>query len=257
VPDDARLLAFAVDNNPELAALAHDVRGRSEALKLARLQYLPDINPFAGITGSMEQFAGAVITFATTIPQIRASIAEARTMLQRGEAMTRQTKTERASEFVAALSSLRDAERQAAYLEKEVLPLVELRVANARQSYTAAGAPLADLIEGELAALELRALIAEQRVRREKKLAELEVLAGADVETLGQQWPPSISPPVTADGLRGRDEEGNAPIVGAFRTASQNFSPLRATCERGRYPIQNSSPVRAVCERGRIQEGAQ
>src|SRR5437867_10307083 len=43
--DDARLIALATDNNPDLARLAHEVAGRQDALELARLAYIPDINP--------------------------------------------------------------------------------------------------------------------------------------------------------------------------------------------------------------------
>jgi cobalt-zinc-cadmium efflux system outer membrane protein len=185
VPDDAQLLAVAVENNPELAALAHAVRGRADALRLARLQYLPDINPFAGLTGSMERFAGAAITLATTIPQIRAGIAEARAMLQSSEAVARQTGLERGAGFVATLAALRDAERQAAHLGGQVLPLLLLRVANLRQTYATGSTDLDELIESERAVLELQALVAEQRMRREKKLADLEALAGVDVEAIG------------------------------------------------------------------------
>ena len=50
--DDAALIAVAVAQNPELAALAQQVAGRSDAVELARLAYLPDIIPSANITGS-------------------------------------------------------------------------------------------------------------------------------------------------------------------------------------------------------------
>ena len=48
--DDAQLIAVAVDQNPELAGLARQVAGRTDALELARLAYLPDIIPSASVT---------------------------------------------------------------------------------------------------------------------------------------------------------------------------------------------------------------
>ena len=48
----------------------------------------------------------------TTIPAIKASIEEARAMLGATEAMARQTKNDRAANFVAALYALRSAETQ-------------------------------------------------------------------------------------------------------------------------------------------------
>jgi outer membrane protein, heavy metal efflux system len=43
--DDARLIALAVDQNPELAGLARQVEGRKDAVELARLAFLPILSP--------------------------------------------------------------------------------------------------------------------------------------------------------------------------------------------------------------------
>jgi outer membrane protein TolC len=182
--DDGYLLAVASDGNPELKALADEVQGRGHALALARQQYLPDINPFAGITGSMEQFAGVMVMLATTIPQIRASIAESRDMLQRGEAVLSQTRHDRAAEVVAALTVLRNSERQVRFLETEVLPILEEKVSVATDAYANSTSELIDLIESQRAIIELRRALAEARIMREKKLADVEALMGVDVEVL-------------------------------------------------------------------------
>jgi outer membrane protein TolC len=182
--DDAQLLLLAADNNPELKTLVDGVHGRQHALELARLQYLPDINPFAGINGSIEQFAGAAITLATTIPQIRAGIAEARTMLHRSEAELRQAQQQRGADVVAALVALRNSERQASFLQDDVLPVLELKTATIEDRYATGAADLADIVESQRATLELRMLISEARILREQKLAEIEALVGVDVETL-------------------------------------------------------------------------
>lgn len=235
VPGDAELLALAVENNPELAALAHTVRGRADALQLARLQYFPDINPFAGLTGSMEQFVGGAITLATTMPQIRAGIAQARAMLQSSEATARQTGLERGAAFVAALAALRDAERQTWVLAHDVLPLLQQRVANLRRTYAAGLTPLEDLIESERAVLELQALIAEQRMRREKKVAELEPLLGVDMETVAvtsaaqRRSRETLAP----SGARGgnpeqeREPSGEGSLVREMRQATANEGEIR------------------------------
>jgi outer membrane protein, heavy metal efflux system len=90
--DDARLIALAVDQNPELAALARQVAGRKDAIELAKLAYLPDINPSAGVTGSLSQFLAAMVMLPTTLPAIRAVIADAQAMERSAEAMSRQTR---------------------------------------------------------------------------------------------------------------------------------------------------------------------
>ena len=53
--DDARLIAVAVDQNPELAGLARQVEGRKDAVDLARLAFLPDFVPSGSLTGNVSQ----------------------------------------------------------------------------------------------------------------------------------------------------------------------------------------------------------
>ncbi len=181
---DADMLAAATAANPELRALARTSAGRADAIELARLQYFPDINPFVGITGGIEQVVGAAITLSTTIPQIRAGIAEARAILRQADAMARQTGRERGASFVAALAALRNAERQIAFLQDRVLPFAAMSSEVAARTYTASATPLPELIASQRAVLDVRLLIAEARVMREQRVAELEALAGLDVETL-------------------------------------------------------------------------
>lgn len=184
--DDAKLFAVAVDANPELAALAKDVASRKDALELARMQYIPDINPIAGFTGSVSQVAGAMVMLPTTIPMIEASIKEARAMLSASEAMARQTRNDRAASFVAALYSLRSAEKQVSMFKDTVLPKAEQALASSRQAYAAGQISFIELIDSQRTLLEVRLMIAQARVEREKRLAEMEALAGVDVETLGK-----------------------------------------------------------------------
>src|SRR5712671_561520 len=111
--DDAALLAAAVDQNPELAPLARQVEGRTDALARARLEWLPDIDPSLMFTGSLVQVVGASIMLPTTIRQIEGGIREAEAMLKASAAMLRQGRRDRGATFVATLVTLRDAERQA------------------------------------------------------------------------------------------------------------------------------------------------
>lgn len=191
LPDDAALLAAGTRANPELAALARDASGRAAALDLARQQYFPDINPFAGITGSMEQVAGAAITLATTIPQIQAGIREARANLRGSEALARQADLDRDAAFVASLLALRSAERQLALLETHVAPSAEQAAAAAERAYAAGAGDFASWLAARKALLDLRLTVAETRVAREHQVAELEMLAGVDAERLaGEPYAP-------------------------------------------------------------------
>lgn len=182
-PDD-RLIAMGVAENPELAALAAQVAGRNEALELARLQYVPDIIPMFSMMGSASQSLGAAVMLPTNVPAIRGMINEAKAMLDESRSMARQTRLDRASAFVAALYFMRSAEKQAELLEGDVLPLAQQAMTSSLQAYAAGTVSYSDLIDTQRTLLNLRVMAAQMRVEREKRLAELESLAGVDVETL-------------------------------------------------------------------------
>jgi len=185
LPDrDAEVLALGVEANPELAALVERIAGREDALELARLMYLPNFNPFAGLTGSVTQVAGVAVMLPTTLPEIRGGIAEARAMLAEARAMERQTRLDRAASFVAALIVLRNSTREAELFEGSVLPAAQLLASTTQQSYAAGSADLLELIEAQRTLLDVRLAVAEARVERERRVAELEQLAGVDFETL-------------------------------------------------------------------------
>ena len=199
--DDAVLIATAVEQNPELEALAQRVQGRADALERARLEWLPDINPMFAFTGSASQAVGAAVMLPTTIKEIEGGIKDAGAMLRGSEAVLRQARNDRAALFVATLIALRDAERQAALFESRIVPAAERIVAITRQSYSAGGAAYLDMIGSERALLDARLVVAEARGMREKRLAELEALMGTDVEALAEIMPshtPNQAPTASA-----------------------------------------------------------
>jgi outer membrane protein, heavy metal efflux system len=182
--DDGTLLTRAAAENPELIALAHDVQGKRDAVTLARLQYIPDVNPFVGIEGAASQAAGFALTIPTFLREVQGMIREARAGLQAATARARQATLDRAAAVVATLSAVRSAERQAELVDGPIRRAVENARASARLAYGAATVPFADLIAAEQTVLDVRLLAAEARTTREKSLADLEALIGADVEAL-------------------------------------------------------------------------
>ncbi len=182
--DDAALIAAGVANSPELEALAFAVEDRDRSLELARLQYLPDFNPFVSFTGGVQQMLGVGVSLPTRLPQIRAGVAEARAMLQEARAQLHQATLDRRASFVAALTMLRFAERDAAFLTDAVEPAARQVAASSEQAYSTGSAKFSELIESQQALIDLRLTIAEARIERERRLAEIEEIAGLDVETL-------------------------------------------------------------------------
>ena len=195
---DAELLALGVAANAELAALAQRVQGRADALELARRQYLPDINPFAMLQGNVEWAAGAMVVLPTTRAELASMVNQAQAELEGARALLRQGRLDRSAAFVATLAALRDAERQRALFEGDLLPLAEGLSADLRAAYATGGADLAELLEAERSIVEVREVVAEARVAREDSLAALEELLGLDAETLGAAQEPGAGTAPTA-----------------------------------------------------------
>jgi outer membrane protein TolC len=182
--DDARLIGAGVAQNPELATLAQQVAGRKDAIELARLAYLPDFSPSFSITGSLSQSLGAMVMLPTRAPAIRAAISEAQAMQKSSAAMLRQTRQARAADFVANLYLMRDGERQVALYREHVLPAARELVNSSRSAYAAGTIGFVDLVDSERMLLTMRRMLAEAQIAREERLADLEALAGVDIETL-------------------------------------------------------------------------
>lgn len=195
--DDAALLALAVNNNPELAALAHRIRGRKDALELARLQYIPDFNPFLGLTGTASQVVGIGVSIPTFLREVAGRVKEAKADLREMRATYRQTTFDRAAQVVAALYALRNSERQARLFEEQIIPAAERIVENVRAGYAAGTGSFIDLIDARRVLLDVRLVEAEARAARETSLADLEALVGMDLAILAADTTQaSTAPPV-------------------------------------------------------------
>ncbi len=182
--DDSRLIAAGVAQNPELGALARQVAGRRDAIEVARLAYVPDFSPSASITGDISQTLGIMLMLPTRAPAVHAAIDEAQAMEHSSEAMLRQTRYDRAGSFVATLYSMRNAERQTQLYQRYIVPAAQQLVGSSRSAYAAGTVGFADLIDSERMLLSVRRMVAEAQIEREQRLAELEALAGVDIETL-------------------------------------------------------------------------
>ena len=65
-----------------------------------------------------------------------------------------------------------------------ILPRAQQTLAAARQAYATGTGTFIDLIDSQRTLLEVKLVIAQVRTEREKRLVELESLAGTDIETL-------------------------------------------------------------------------
>ena len=94
---------------------------------------------------------------------------------------------------------MRNAERQGQLYEQTILPLAQQALNSSEASYTSGTLGYADFIDSQRTLLNVRLMTARVRIEREKRLAELEALAGRDLETLTQPTTqPATTQPSTA-----------------------------------------------------------
>jgi outer membrane protein TolC len=140
------------------------------------------------------QSLGAMIMLPTAIPMIRAQVNEARAMLRSTQALAVQSRRDQAAGFVAAIYAMRNAERQAELFEQRILPAAQQALDSSRQAYGAGTVGFVELIDAQRTLLDVRLMIAEARIERERQLAEIEALAGVDLETLTASQSPESQP---------------------------------------------------------------
>jgi outer membrane protein TolC len=176
---DEQLLALAARNDPQLAALAQDRKGRAGAIKLAKLDYLPDINPHVALTGNISQVVGAGLSMPfDRLPAIKAMVRQTHDQWRASAALYEQAKFDRASELIAALVMMRHNQHKAMLFTQQVLPVVQQAVKSLGDNYAAGNVSLAQLIDAQRTLLSVERTIAEARIGREKYLADVMAVVG-------------------------------------------------------------------------------
>jgi outer membrane protein TolC len=82
---------------------------------------------------------------------------------------------------------MRNAERETQLYRARVVPAARQLVNSSRNAYAAGTIVFADLIDSERMFISVRRMVAQAQIEREQRLAEVEALAGVDIETLGVQ----------------------------------------------------------------------
>jgi outer membrane protein TolC len=85
------------------------------------------------------------------------------------------------------------------------MPLAQQALDSSRRAYSVGTLGFADLIDSQRTLLDVRRMIAEARIEREKRLAELEALAGVDIETLAR---PATMPATQRSEVGSQKSEG-------------------------------------------------
>jgi outer membrane protein TolC len=180
---DEQIIAAAGERNPELRALAMEVRGQREGVRLAKLQYIPDFSLAMGsdLAGMLQSLSGMITVPVLRHEAIDASIAQANARLSAADAMVRQSNNDLAARLLLDLAIVRDADRQLTLFHNTIIPRAQQIASLSRTDYEAGQLSLVDLVETRRSLLALQNLEATLRATREKHLV--------DIETLGSLLP--------------------------------------------------------------------
>jgi outer membrane protein TolC len=182
--NDQQVLDLAASRNPELGALADEIRGRKDGIQLARLQYVPDFDVSIGtdLMGIVQNIVGTATVPLLRYEAINAAIAQAQANLRASRSMLRQAHNDLNARVVMDLSTLRDADRQLELLDHTILPRAHQVVTVARSAYEAGQSTLLDLLDSQRTLIALGRLVANLRITREKQLADLESIASTRLD---------------------------------------------------------------------------
>jgi outer membrane protein TolC len=182
---DGELVELAAKQNPELIALADEIRGRDDGIRIAKLQYVPDFNLSAGtdLMGVTQSVLGQATIPVFRYEALNAAIAQAEANLRSSEAMRRQAANDLTAQVVTDIAIIRDADRQLDLFEHTVLPRARQMVNIGRSAYETGHATLLDLLDDQRSLIAIERLIADLRITREKHLAELESITASDLST--------------------------------------------------------------------------
>lgn len=185
--NDEQLLALAARQNPQLAALADEIRGRKQGITLANLQYVPDFDLSLGgdLMGIAQNLVGTATVPLLRYEAINASIAQAEANLHAAEAMRRQARNDLSAQVVLDIRTLRDSDRQLELFEQTILPRATQVVAVARSAYEAGQSSLLEWLDSERSLIAIRRLVANLRAARAKRLADLEAIAARNLRSRG------------------------------------------------------------------------
>ena len=183
-PDDASLLALAAERNPELHALAAEVKGREDAWELARKAWLPDFELSLSIQGSVERILMGAINAPLRVDRIQAGIAEAQAGTRAAQAALRAKGDDLGARVVLQIFLARNGDRQAALLADSLLPRAGEVVESVRAGYATGGASFLDLLDAQRSLLELEGMQVDVVAARAKAIAALEALCALDFGTL-------------------------------------------------------------------------
>ncbi len=184
IPEDAEILRLAAERNPELAAIAAEVRGSEQALALAWKEWLPDFEFGFGLRGSVERMLTGMLTVPLQFDRIQAGIDEAQAGLRAARAAARARGDDLGAQVVLQLFLARDSERQIDLLRDVLIPRATEVVDGIQAAYATGGTSFLELLDAQRSLLALRLGLLRVEALRAAAVARLEALCAFDFGSL-------------------------------------------------------------------------
>lgn len=187
--DDAQILAWLGESNPELKAMAFEMAARQKAEYLARLGYFPDVMLGVGLEDMpvtpMNNRDPVMVTVSVNIPiwydRLRAAEREAHA----GYLSLAKDRDDRlnalGAEVRMTLYNIRDAERRIDLYTRALIPKTDQSLQATEAAFRAGNATFTDLLDTQRTLLELRRALARARTDRAQRMAELQAMVGRDL----------------------------------------------------------------------------
>ena len=192
--NEAQLLEWLGETNPELRGMEFEVIGSQKAVELARKNYKPDLTfgvdytqtdrrGVAGLSGDGKDPVMATISI--NIPLWRkkqdASLRAAESRREASLAARSDRESLLRADLKMALHRFRDAERKIDLYRDTLTPLAEQSLSVAQQSWEAGKTDFLNVIDAERQLLEFRLQYERARASREQCAAEIEMLVGREL----------------------------------------------------------------------------
>lgn len=176
--DEDEMLRFAFAHNPQLAAMAAEVRTAEAGIAVAYKERVPDFN--AGLMAEVYEPPFYWPQVGMTLPiwrdKLAAEIAQAKANELAAQARWQSAQIELAVSFAQKSFACRENGRNLALIEDKLLPQAQQSLAVIRAGYRTGDAGFSNVISAERLLLDLQLGAAEARTQRAIALADLSLM---------------------------------------------------------------------------------
>jgi len=177
-PDADELLRLAFERNPQLAAMAADVRTTEAGIAVAYKERVPDFN--AGLSADVYAppfyWPQAGMTLPVWRDKLAAEIAQAKSNELAAKSRLKAGQIDLAVNFAEKSFACRETSRNLALIEDKLIPQARQSLEIVRAGYRAGTMDFSSLTDAERALLDLQLDAAEARTDHEIALADLSLM---------------------------------------------------------------------------------